>query len=147
MKNLICLILVLTMLAAVLAGCGAKEKAAEPEAAAPDVESRSAAEGPAAEEGSAGPTSIEYPIADGNQVLTLWTDFQEEAYLKSQNDFPIMPAMREATGIDFRFVEVSKSAASEQFNLMIASGEWPDMFNPVTQAVRNRLMKMKSSST
>jgi len=131
MKKLICLILALTMLAAVLAGCGTKEETSEPETAAPEVESSSAAKEPAAEENAAGPASIEYPIADGDQVLTLWTDFQEEDYLKSQNDFPIMPAMREATGIDFQFIEVSKSAASEQFNLMIASGEWPDMFNPV----------------
>lgn len=135
-KKIVCFLLALSLITTLLAGCAGETTeaiapAAEVEASQSQDTSASEPQSQETSQESGQSGSITYPIANGNQPLTMWTDFQEEDYLKTQNDFPILPAVREATGIDFQFIEVSKASASEQFNLMIASGEWPDLFNPV----------------
>lgn len=81
------------------------------------------------EPGEANAASISYPIADGSQVLTAWavleTPFRQA--IEDWNDLSVLPNIQEATGIDLQFTTVSSDAASEQFPLMIAGGDWTDL--------------------
>lgn len=154
MKKLLSLLLALTMVLTLFAGCGGGTESAAPaeesvaagesvpaEAPAPEV----VEEAPApVEEASAPETSvveeapepepelpeISYPLGEDLE-LVLWTDFDNNAFgsagLNSYNDLPALDIVEEATGVRYVYDEVSFFSASEQFNLMIASGDWPDI--------------------
>ena len=62
--------------------------------------------------------SVFYAINSGfNAVISSWTEA------------PTLPYLKEQIGVNFDFIEPSEMTASEQFNLIIASGEYPDYFN------------------
>lgn len=149
-KNLIAWILCLSLLLTFFTGCGAQsaaeEAASEPSAAV----SSESSEAPSTEEDAAqaaeiavenqeepeaaetqnevGSASISYPLADGG-VLTAWvnldTPFRQA--IEDWNDLSVLPEISAATGVDLKFTTVSSDAASEQFPLMIAGGDWTDL--------------------
>lgn len=177
-KKLLALLLTLTMVLAMLSGCGqdsaasaqepsvpeaasepapAPEPEPEPEPAAPESTLEASTEEPSAvEEGpveydsmadkyfamsqetnqeykeiaEAVETGISYPLADGDRELSMWRVFSAfiwNGLMNSYADMPTMPLIEEATGVKMKFVEVSDSAAYEQFNLTIASGDYCDL--------------------
>lgn len=74
-------------------------------------------------------TEISYPLADGD-TLTMWRVFSAfiwSGLMESYADMPTLPIIEEATGINMKFIECSDSAAYEQFNLTIATGDYPDL--------------------
>lgn len=72
--------------------------------------------------------TITYPIGDGTQKITYFTDFGFfDMGLDSYNDHPRLPEIIEATGVVCEFKEVSFTVKNEQFNLMIASGDMTDI--------------------
>lgn len=78
--------------------------------------------------------AITYPLANPNSPIeiTTFTAFPPifSQWVSTFNDLPRMPDVLAATGIKFTFVEVSSAAASTQFNLMIAGGDWTDVIQP-----------------
>ena len=75
-------------------------------------------------------TTISYPLGDGGETLSMWRVFSAfiwNGLMESYADMPIMPDVIEATGVTMEFIECSDSAAWEQFNLTIASGDYPDL--------------------
>ncbi len=73
---------------------------------------------------------IEYPLQFADSTVTFWCDFYsgfEQYGLSSFNDLPTLPYVKEKTGIQYEFTCVSESAATEQFQLMIAGGDWTDV--------------------
>lgn len=73
-------------------------------------------------------TDISYPLADGT-TLTMWRVFSAfiwSGLMESYADMPTLPLIEEATGVNMKFIECSDSAAYEQFNLTIATGDYPD---------------------
>ena len=75
---------------------------------------------------------IHYPLGDGDAVVTFWDPFGFgwESYLDSWNDMVILPYLKEATGVEIVFDCVSQSAATEQFQLYIAGGDYSDIMQP-----------------
>ncbi len=74
-------------------------------------------------------TEITYPLKDGD-TLTMWRVFSAfiwSGLMESYADMPTLPIIEEATGVTMEFIECSDSAAYEQFNLTIASGDYPDL--------------------
>lgn len=74
-------------------------------------------------------TEISYPLAEGD-TLTMWRVFSAfiwSGLMESYADMPTLPLIEEATGVHMEFIECSDSAAYEQFNLTIASGDFPDL--------------------
>ena len=178
MKKLLSLLLVLTMVLALFAGCGGGAESAasapaesvaasEPapvEEPAPEVEEAPAPveEASVAEEASvveepvevsydsmadkyfamsvetnkkvkemtdAVDSPISYPLSDGSETLSMWRIFSAfiwNGLMNSYSEMPTMPLIEEATGVKMEFVEVSDSAAWEQFNLTVASGDYCD---------------------
>ncbi len=81
----------------------------------------------AIQEGVTNPVS--YPLADGAEI-SIWKIFSSfiwNGLMESYADMPILPDVEAATGVTVTFIEVSDAAASEQFNLTIASGDYPDL--------------------
>lgn len=144
-RKLLAMLLALAMLFALMAGCASDEPAAE-EPAAPEAEESAPAEEAAPEEApeeapapeeEAVPEEtryyVEYPIGDGEEdVLTMWAAFDVNAfgnYYSSFNDKPTVKYVQEKTGILLEFQEVSSTIATEQFNLMIAAGDYTDFLS------------------
>ena len=77
-------------------------------------------------------TNISYPLADGDVTLSMWRIFSAfiwNGLMESYSDMPTMHLIEDATGVKMEFVEVSDSAAWEQFNLTIASGDYTDLMS------------------
>ena len=73
---------------------------------------------------------IAYPLQYADNEVTFWTDFFsgfEEYGISDYNDLPAIPIIQEKTGIHYIFDCVSESAATEQFQLMIAAGDYDDV--------------------
>ena len=73
--------------------------------------------------------NISYPL-EGGGTLTMWRVFSAfiwNGLMNSYADMPTLPLVEEATGVHMKFIECSDSAAYEQFNLTIASGDFPDL--------------------
>ncbi len=116
--------------------------AAEPEqtdAAEPEQAAEPATEEPVAEETAATAEmktqpamGITYPL-EGSNELSFWYYIPPYTqYCPSNNDFYCIPYAEQVTGVHLNFIEVSQAAATEQYQLMIASGDWPDI-NPVNE--------------
>ena len=70
-----------------------------------------------------------YPLGDPG-VVTMWYAFDQNAfgqYASSITEFPCMDYATQQTGVRLEAVEVSNTAATEQYNLMIAAGDYCDM--------------------
>lgn len=75
-------------------------------------------------------TDISYPLSEEGETLTMWRVFSAfiwNGLMDSYADMPIMPDVIEATGVTVKFKECSDSAAYEQFNLTVASGDYLDL--------------------
>ena len=148
MKKKISLLLSLAMIAALFAGCGSKQESSS----APAAESTGAveeaattpstAEAPAAPETASVPEesvqapaaaetgTVDMPLADHDVTLGLWIEFPpflEGSSYSDPSQFPFYQNLSEVSGIDLSFTTVSMAAASEQFNLAVASQSFPDI--------------------
>ncbi len=96
----------------------------------PDAEGFSA--GVEVDESKLSDVVISYPLNYGDDAtVTFWTSFYSgfaDYGLEDFNDLPTLPYIKEKTGIEYEFICVSEAAETEQFGLMLASGEWPDVF-------------------
>ena len=153
MKMLLAILMVLCLMLARFSGCGgtsgasaeaASEPASETVASEPAPVEEAPEEAPAAEPSAVEEPSvveepveeipelptISYPLGEGLE-LVLWTDFDNNAFgsvgLSSYNDLQALDLVEVATGVRYVYNEVSFFSAAEQFNLMIASGDWPDI--------------------
>ena len=155
MKKTLSILLVLAMIVGLFCACGstaasseapasaasaeapaAPETAEEPEApAAPAdsaVEAASAVEEPT-EELVGDPMAamaeeyISYPL-EGDNTISMW--YYSPPYVNfvdSNSKFNCIDDAEAATGVKLEIVEVGSASASEQFNLMVASGDMTDM--------------------
>ena len=127
----------------------AQEETQAPEEApdAPETESDRAVEASAAEEAPAvgegeitqhakdvfgveeAPTENSYPL-DTDESLTLVATFPDPlfaSYPGGMADCQIYQVAEEKTGVHMEYQPLSTSASAEQFNVMIASGSYPDL--------------------
>ncbi len=148
MKKILALLLALTMLAA-LAGCSGgsgSEPAAssEPAAASPaasvqpeDIPDSDDASLPADDEAElpeeAGPIVYEMPLTDQQVTFSFWVEGAPPfiaAQLgsdQSYNTAAVAEYLRDMTNVRIEYTEVDLFTKSEKFNLMIVSGEYPNM--------------------
>jgi len=145
MKKSLILLLVATLILSMLAGCSGSTETAEEspqqanEASQPveppvNFETPVVSDQPAAgdeilpeETTETLSYSIEYPI-ETDVTLTCWMPFKApHESIGEYNDFPLLGDYAKITGVTVDFKSVSQMAATEQFNLMVASGEYSDM--------------------
>jgi putative aldouronate transport system substrate-binding protein len=74
-------------------------------------------------------TATAAPVAADPVTLTYWTqlDTNPATVVKTYNEIGCYKELEKATGVHIDFQHVSVPQATEQFNLLIASGKYPDM--------------------
>ncbi len=132
MKRIFSAALTLILVFALFAGCNGQENTGTqvPEAtSAPSAPAETAV--PTDTEPPDDPESM-YPITDDEVELTLWHHFSPSlasaGVMESYSEHPVFQAAEEATGVHIEFIECHISARADQFAVMIATGEYPDMF-------------------
>lgn len=156
MKKVISLLAVFAMLLALMAGCASEQKtpAEEPavseqvsepapaeSAAAPDAEEiAQQEEDHAAEMETVDISSIELklPLTEEPQTLTYTTKAVnlrpplDTVGISSMGDFEWVKQLEEMTGVHIEWQEISFMVYSEQFNLLMAGGDFGDFINACT---------------
>ena len=151
--RIVTLLLTLSLLAGLLAGCGstdtsaAESVASEASAAVSEIPEAPAAEEPEpAEEVSdveaepepepeAEIPQIQYPLVDEPQTLTLWTTFPPPMTNALAGDISQMYSFKvaaEVTGVKLDITSATFETASEQFALNSAAHSWTDLIFGVT---------------
>ncbi len=76
-----------------------------------------------------GPEALTLPIVKEPLTLSYWTqlDTNPATVVKTYNDIACYKELEKITGIHIDFQHASVAQQAEQFNLMIASGKYPDM--------------------
>jgi putative aldouronate transport system substrate-binding protein len=144
------LLLSLCMLLAVLSGCGSTESSAATTAeTTTDTQSVQAAEETDdqqetaeeaqedsdqaeaevdAEDADWTYTPISYPLEDGGTLeYYMIKDLGQASSLASWNDHPMLQVIADKTGVNLTINAVSQTNGSDLMNLMLASGDYPDM--------------------
>lgn len=122
-KRLMALCLLLAMLVAMLAGCG--ETAAEP--------TQTPGENTGDVQNTPEPTPVEtgvtYPLVDEPVYLTIQGSINPDAvsYIESRTDVACIQEAGKRTGVYLEFTDVPGPSAREQFNIMIGTGDYPDI--------------------
>lgn len=160
-KKLLSLVLAASLLSA-LCACGSPAASGSAPQSAPESKAESAAapetpapapdpapaEAVSAEEAStveaATPAvTIEYPIPGEHtftMVSVLRMNAAEAMGDKTYSDTPPHEAMKEATGVSIDFNLLGESTYSEKMNLMMASGDLPDMFGQTVSQYDSNLL-------
>lgn len=151
-KNVLAILLAIAMMLAMFAGCGSTASSAAPAeestAAVSSVEEAPAEEPAPAETAEAEVVSaeesiveepvfeipeVEYPLTDTPTSFTLWfsfpgdlSDIMEEYLGGGKNS--VLQSVEAKTGVKLEFMLQSVMTASDSFNLMVAAGDYPDMF-------------------
>lgn len=150
-KKLLCLFLALAMITGVFCACGDGSTTAESAAPVSVAEDPAATEAPVAPETPADEAPeasdvevpeeelagdpfaamneefITYPL-EGSNTISVW--YYAPGYVQfvdTNYNFNALAAAEAATGVKLEFQEVGQSAASEQFNLLVAGGDMPDL--------------------
>ncbi len=119
----------------------AEEPAAEAEEPAGEEAGEPAEEGGTAASGEvtayaqkifgegASPAEVTYPVdtTDTLELVATFPDALLASYPNGLADLSIYKAAEEITGIHLDYNSLSTSASNEQFNVMIASGDYPDL--------------------
>ena len=153
--SLVALLLALCLCAGLLSGCGsqAAASAAAPETAASE-EAATEAAGETAEAPADAPADnaaeeadsaleeepveeipeweyepIEYPIADGNVTLDYWITWElsPNTIYDDISEHICLKELADATGVNLNVLAQSQAAGDTNTNLMLASGDYPDM--------------------
>lgn len=134
MKRIVLMALVLCLCLSCLAGCGGSgsETTEAPATQAPAAtESGSdATEAPAAEETEAPEDASLYPLEEAVTLSVLGPIYapRSAGVIETWDEAPFYAAASEATNIYLEFSCVSTEAYNNQFNIVVASGDMPDMF-------------------
>lgn len=151
-KKLFAWVLIFAMLAA-LAGCGTQEESnvsqaseeqtsavetAAPEQSAPAEMPDSSLESSTAEDASVMEDTFAegagvWPIAEGDATITIWDGWFPffSAFFEDYDDTTFFQEMEKATGVKTEFTLVNAEMAGEQFNLMVATGDYCDLMHDV----------------
>lgn len=151
-RRIVCLLAALAMLLGMLSGCGAQGQSAESQAESatvqtvpPEESTQSVPEAPLAQEPetsaaetSAAEPAVEpfvLPIVEEPVTLTYW--MREQPFMGivdiPDSEMTYWKEMEARTGVHMDIQAAMFFTAQENFQLMVASGAWPDIIECVTE--------------
>lgn len=149
MKRLLSMILAMTMLLGLLAGCGsdasqtasassgaAASSAAEAPAQTPEVEAPDSAEEPAALEDTTGIQEVALPLVEEETLISFWLPypfFVGDMVENLVEDVTVLRELQARTGVTMDVTAINGAAEEEQFNLMIAAGNYCDVITGMSR--------------
>ena len=129
-KRIVAILTGLSMTVTLLAGCGGAKKQ-ESVQNTPAAESSSQTEASSASQTAEENNSTDgftYPLADGSK-LTYWAELNQNVSANYVNlgDTPFAQAWMEQTGVEIDFQHPPVNQGKEQFSLLLADGNLPDL--------------------
>ena len=130
-KKGLALLTTTALTASMLAACGGGKDETTAAAGGSEKETTTAAAGKETTgeaQASGTPTEVTYPLAEGGK-LTYWVQLNSNAAANYTNlgDTEFGKALQEQTGVDIEFQHPAAGQEKEQFNLIIADGNLPDL--------------------
>lgn len=134
-KKIVTFILAVAMLLGILAGCtGTTQETEAPASTAPETTAEAAAQDtPEAQEPEAEAAESEVPQEpayfplEETETITFWTAYPPIGI--TPEEYLIYTEAQERLNVKLEFTSENLLTASEKFNLMIASNEYPDIIN------------------
>lgn len=133
-KKLTAILLCIAMLSILFAGCSTTEPASntaeQPEAeSSAEVTTIPEAEADASEPAEETADSI-YPLVDEPETLTMWATATTQVIqqIEDLNNHQGYAMAEDITGVHIDITTVQTDAASEKLSLLVAAGEYPDIF-------------------
>lgn len=130
-KRSLSLILAVLMVMCLFAGCGQKAEetppAAEPVPEAPATQAPE--EQPPEPAGGEEKSGVTYPIVEETYEVSWWLAFMSQfnQAISSMADYASVKQAEELTNVHINWQEVTYSASMDQRQIIIASGEYPDI--------------------
>jgi putative aldouronate transport system substrate-binding protein len=124
MKKMVNVLLVVLLVTSILAGCGNATQGNTATSTSDTTIPSSAVETTAG-----GSEAAAYPIVKDKITLTYWVPLNEKytSVIKNFNDLPISAELEKLTNIHIEYQHPVEETAAEQFNLMVASNNLPDI--------------------
>lgn len=157
-KKLAALLMVLALLMGLMAGCGAEVSVAEDTASVPSVTETSTVEAPVEEATEEAPAEVpseeapveEPPVEAGPFVvseepaeLELFITIPDhiKQYINKMEDMDGFTEAEKLTNVHVTCITASNETLTDQFNLMVASGDYPDLCRDVASNYSGGLVK------
>jgi putative aldouronate transport system substrate-binding protein len=121
MKNLVTLVLCLFMVLALNTVYGGSQK---------DLGTKTnSGSGTAQNVPVSKPGSVKYPVTNSSVKLKYWLPMSNRViqYVSNYSELPVFQELQKRTGVSIQFINPSFGQEKEQFNIMIASGDLPDI--------------------
>jgi len=136
-RRVLALLLSAMLIIAVFSGCGEKEAKTEdvtPDASQANEEPHETPETGEGEGLTTHPYPISLPLVEEPVEFTLWTTINPNAtpYIDSLSDAAVYKHLNEITNVHMVATCVSAITAAESFQIMVGSGEWPDVCERVS---------------
>jgi len=146
-RKMLATVLALVLIIALFSGCSQSSGTANTNE--DNAESSNDTEGSSSEASSSGPEALTLPIT--TEPITLkyfWTlDPKAATSMTTYNDVACFKKMEELTGIHIEFVHPPVGEEKEQFNLMIASQDLPDLIHWDWSTVTGGAAKLLNDGT
>lgn len=135
-KRTISLLLALVFVFVLMAGCGSEKADPAPDAPAADTPADTpAADTPAeppADEPAEAPSDdpkANFPLSEKEVTYTYFSPAPQAIgkAIETFNENSVFKKMLELTNVDFEFISPPQELANEQFNIVIGSGDYPDV--------------------
>lgn len=78
--------------------------------------------------------SLSYPLEGTSFTYYMIKDLGQASSLSDWNEHPMLQVIQEKTGVDLELQAVSQTNGADMMNLMLASGDYPDMIESLTYA-------------
>lgn len=145
LHKLLSILLVLTMLLALVSGCSGTESTVQEKTSTlvsepvmeQHADTESTPENSTEESSVVIPEPVDYFPLEDPQSISYWVQLNPEAssLITDYADTPGYEYLAELLNVTFDFVCVSSAAASEQFNLMIASQDYCDILDSIVNVM------------
>ena len=131
MKRFLAILLSLVMVLALVTGCGQNKNTPDPSTADTTQAATSQATAETTGDESGKLTELSLPLTTDDVTLTLWAGLADRAAasIKNYGEMLAFQELQARTGVKIEFIHPAVGQEKEQFSLLLASGDLPDIIH------------------
>lgn len=80
-----------------------------------------------------------WPISTDGVTFTVFNTKADNEYLENTSDCWLVQQLQELTGVTFEYMDYNSTTGSEKFNLLVAAGDYCDLYRRIEQYYTNSL--------